>query len=138
MIKKLFLFNYNNIALLSNSLLFYRLIELSKLSAESIDRIFPLLKSVYKNSFNLDFYLNDLNEMFILKKDENIARKNNSIISKNKFLEELFGCEREKNLIKNGFIFNDDPNNGLIFYANDSFTFPKDSFSMVISFKLLE
>ena len=138
LIKKLFLFNYNNIALLSNSLLFYRLIELSKLSAESIDRIFPLLKSVYKNSFNLDFYLNDLNEMFILKKDENIARKNNSIITKNKFLEELFGCEREKNLIKNGFVFNDDPNNGLIFYANDSFTFPKDSFSMVISFKLLE
>ena len=138
LIKKLFLSNYNNIVLLSNSLLFYRLIELSKISLESINTIIPLLKIVYKYSFNLDFYLNDLSEQFLIKKDENIERKNNNIIAKNKFLEELFGCEREKNIIKNGFVFNDDPNNGIIFYVNDSFTFPKDSFSMVISFKFME
>ena len=136
-IKNLFLSNYNNIVLLSNSLLFYRLIELGKISLESINRIIPLLKMVYKFSFKLDFYLNDLSDQFLLKKDENLDRKNNNIISKNKFLEELFGCEKAK-IIKHGFVFNDNPNNGLVFYANDSFTFPKDNFSIVISFKLMD
>ena len=92
---------------------------------------------VYKFSFKLDFYLNDLSDQFLLKKDENLDRKNNNIISKNKFLEELFGCEKGK-IIKHGFVFNDNPNNGLVFYANDSFTFPKDNFSIVISFKLMD
>ena len=136
-IKNLFLFNYNNIVLLSNSLLFYRLIELGKISLESINRIIPLLKMVYKFQFKLDFYLNDLSDQFLLKKDENIERKNNNIICKNKFLEELFGCEKAQ-IIQHGFVFNDNPNNGLVFYANDSFNFPKDNFSIVISFKLMD
>ena len=135
-IKNLFLFNYNNIILLSNSSLFYRLIELGKISLEIINRIIPLLKIVYKFSFKVDFYLNDLSNQFLLKKGENIERKNNIIISKNKFLEELFGCEKVK-IIKNGFVFNDNPNNGLVFNANDSFIFPKENFSIVISFKLM-
>ena len=140
LIKNLFLYNYNNIFLLSNSLSFYRLIELGKISLESINRIIPLLKTVYKFSFKLDFYLNDLSEQFLLKKNENLERKNNNIISKNKFLEELFGCEKLKiqnSKINHGFVFNDNPNNGLVFYANDSFNFPKE-FSMVISFKLMK
>ena len=141
LIKNLFLYNYNNLILLSNSPLFYRLIELGKLSLECINRIIPLLKMVYKFSFKLDFCLNDLSEQFLLKKCENIERKNNNIICKNKFLEELFGCEKLKiknSKINHGFVFNDNPNNGLVFYANDSFNFPKDAFSMVISFKLMK
>ena len=137
LMKNLFLSNYNNIFLLSNSLLFYRMIELSEISPESINIIIPLLKKVYKYSFNFDFYLKDLRKQFSLRKEGNIERKNNNIISKNKFLEELFGCEREKNIIKNGFVFNDDPNNGLVFYVNESFSFPKESFSIVISFKFM-
>ena len=141
LIKNLFLSNYNNIFLLSNSLLFYQLIELSKISLESIHRIIPLLKIVFKFSFKLDYCFNDLSEQFLIKKGENIEKKNNNIIAKNKFLEELFGCEKMKDknsMIKHGFVFNDNPNNGLVFYSNDSFSFPKQSFSMVISFKLIK
>ena len=126
LIKKLFLSNYNNIFLLSNSLLFYRLIELSKISLESIHRIIPLLKTVFKFSFKIDYCFNDLSDQFLIKNGENIEKKNNNIIAKNKFLEELFGCEKmkEKNaMIKHGFVFNDNVNNGLVFYANDSFSF---------------
>ena len=47
-IDNLFLSNYNNKLLLSNSLLFYRLIELSQISLDCITNIIPILLKVYK------------------------------------------------------------------------------------------
>ena len=138
------LINYNNIYLLSNSLLFYRLIELSQVSLDCIVNIIPILMKVYKFNFNINYYLNDLNEQFILKKNENIISKNNNLISKNNFLFELFKYENltikeQKNLIiRNGFVFNDDINNGIILNNNDSFTLSNEHFSTVISFKLIK
>ena len=35
-------------------------------------------------------------------------------------------------------MFNDNINNGLVYYSNESFTFPSNSYSMVISFQLLK
>ena len=137
----LFLSNYNNIIQLSNYYIFYRLLELSKISLETIHTILPLFKAVFKFNFKLDFCFNDLSEQFLIKKGEDIEKKNNNIIAKNKLLEELFGSEKAKEvdyLIKNGFVFNDNINNGLVYYVNDSFTFPSQSYSMVISFKLLK
>ena len=143
-IKELFLNNCNNIYLLSNSLLFYRLLELSQISLDIIVNIIPVLIKVYKFNFNLNYLLNDLSSQFLLKKDEYIIRKNNNIIAKNNFLYELFKYEilstkeENNNIIKNGFVFNDKINNGIILYNNESFTFPNESFSSVISFKLLK
>ena len=138
------LINFNNIYLLSNSLLFYRLIELSQISLDCIVNIIPILMKVYKFNFNINYYLNDLNEQFLLKKNENIISKNNNIISKNNFLFELFKYENltikeQKNLIiRNGFVFNDNINNGIILNINDSFTLSNEHFSTVISFKLIK
>ena len=135
-------FTYNNIFLISNATSFYKLIELSQISLDCIDNIIPLLMKVYKFSFKIDNVLNDLSEQFLFKKNENINKKNNNIIAKNYFLYELFYYEylmgkEEKYLIKHGFVFNDNPNNGIILYNNNSFTFPNDSFSIVISFSLI-
>jgi len=143
-INELFLYNYNNLYLLSNYLLFYRLIELSQISLNSILYINPILMKVYKFNFKIDYYLNDLSEQFTLKKEEFIIRKNNNIIAKNNFLYELFKYEtlaikeQKDNIIKNGFVFNDNTNNGIILCNNDSFNFPNKSFSSVISFKLIK
>ena len=135
-------FTYNNIFLISNATSFYKLIELSQISLDCIDNIIPLLMKVYKFSFKIDYVLSDLSEQFLFKKNENINKKNNNIIAKNYFLYELFYYEylmvkEEKYLIKHGFVFNDNPNNGIILYNNDSFTFPNESFSIVISFSLI-
>ena len=136
--------NFNNIYLLSNSLLFYRLIELSQISLDCIVNIIPVLMKVYKFNFNLDFYLNDLSEQFILKKNESIISKNNNIISKNNFLYELFKYEnltikeQKKLIIRNGFAFNDNINNGVILKNNNSFILSNQHFSSVISIKLIK
>ena len=133
---------HNNIFLLSNFLSFYRLLELSQISFECIDNVIPLLKKVYKYNFKIEFCLNDLSEQFLLKENEKINQKNNNLIAKNQFLYNLFSFEnstnnKEKYLIKNGFLFNDNPNNGIILNNNNSFTFPNESFSIVISFCLI-
>ena len=141
-IDNLFLSNYNNKLLLSNSLLFYRLIELSQISLDCITNIIPILLKVYKYSFNIDYCLNDLSEQFLFKKNENINKKNNNIIAKNQFLYELFNLQNLKkqsqqySLIPNGFVFNDVIKNGVILFNNNSFYFPNESFSLVISFNL--
>ena len=119
LIKQLVLQNYNNINLLSNTLQFYRILELAKISLESINRLLPVLKMVYKFSFKYDYFLNDLSDQFLIKTGEDIEKKNKNIISKNIFLQELFGCEKYREhqlIIKHGFVFNDNPNNGLVFY----------------------
>ena len=142
-IDELILSNYNNIFLLSNSLLFYRLIELSQISLDCVSNIIPYLIKVYNFSFKIDFCLNDLSEQFLLKKGENINRKNNNIIAKNNFMHELFKyqnllIQEQKNpIIYHGFVFNDSPNNGIILYNNNSFIFPNESFSIAISFNLM-
>ena len=141
-IEELLLNNYNNAFLLSNSLLFYRLLELSQISLDCIVSVIPVLLKVYKFTFNIDYYLSDLSEQFLLKKNQNINKKNNNIISKNNFLYELFNLqnliiqEDKYSLIKNGFVFNDIKNNGVILFNNESFKFPNESFSIVISFNL--
>ena len=143
-ISDLFLNNYNNVFLLSNNLLFYRLIELSQISLDCIVCVIPILLKAYKFTFNIDYCLFDLSEQFLFKKNENIIKKNNNIIAKNKFLYELFNMqnliiqEKKYSLIPNGFIFNDIVNNGVILYNNNSFNFPQENFSMVISFELFK
>ena len=142
-IKEYFLNNYNNIHLLSNSFLFYQLIELSQLSLDNIRSITILLTKVYIFNFNINYFLNDLSDQFLLRKNECIIHKNNNIIAKSHFLYELFKYENftlkeQKNfIIKNGFFFNDDKDNGIILNNNGSFIFPNENFSSVISFKLL-
>ena len=133
---------HNNIFLLSNMLWFYRLLELSQISFECLDYVIPLLKKVYKYCFKIEYYLSDLSELFLLKENEKINQKNNNLIAKNHFLYHLFFFEnstinKEKYLIKNGFVFNDNPNNGIILNNNNSFDFPNESFSIVISFCLI-
>ena len=141
-IEEYLLINYNNFHLLSNSLLLYRLIELSQISLDCIINIIPPLMKVYKFNFNINYYLNDLNEQFILKKNDSIMSKNNNIIAKNKFLFELFKYEnltlkeQKKFIIRNGSVFNDNINNGIILNNNDSFVLANEHFSTVISFKL--
>ena len=142
-IDTLFLNNYNNNFLLSNSLLFYRLIELSQISLDCIVSVIPILLKVYNYSFNIDYCLNDLSDQFLFKKNENINKKNNNIIAKNQFLYDLFNLqnlsiqEKKFSLIPNGFVFNDVVDNGVILYNNKSFNFPNESFSLVISFNLM-
>ena len=133
---------HNNIFILSNLLSFYRLLELSQISFECIENVVPLLKKVYKYSFKIEYCLSDLSEQFLLKKNEKINQKNNNLIAKNHFLYHLFFFEnstinKEKYLIKNGFVFNDNPNNGIILNNNNSFSFPNESFSIVISICLI-
>ena len=142
-IDKYLLINYNNIYLLSNSLLLYRLVELGQISLDCLVNIIPILKKVYIFNFKINYFLNDLSEQFLLTKNENIIHKNNNIIAKNNFLFDLFRYENlilreQKNLIiKNGFIFNDNINNGIVLNNEDSFIFPNELFSSVISFKLI-
>ena len=143
LIEKHLLINFNNIYLLSNTMLLYRLIELGQISLDYLVHIIPILRKVYKFNFKINYFLNDLSEQFLLKKNENIIRKNNNIIAKNNFLYELFRYEnliiKEQNnlIIKNGFIFNNNINNGIILNNEDSFIFPNEHFSSVISFKLI-
>ena len=143
LIDDLLLNNYNNNYLLSNSYLFYRLIELGQISLDCLTFIIPSLLKVYKFTFNIDYCLNDLSEQFLLKDFENINKKNNNIIAKNYFLYELFKLqnlifqEEKFSLIPHGFVFNDNPNNGIIVLNNNSFKIP-ESFSIVISFKLIK
>jgi len=132
---------HNNFFLLSNMLSFYRLLELSQISFECIENLIPLLKKVYKYSFKIEYCLSDLSEQFILKENEKINQKTNNLISKNYFLYELFFYENstinKEKLIQNGFVFNDNPNNGIILKNNNSFDFPNESFSIVVSFCLI-
>ena len=143
-IKDYFFNNYNNIHLLSNSFLFYEFIELSQISIDLLPTITNLLSKIYKFNFNIDYCLNDLSDQFLLRKNESIVKKNNNIISKSNFLFELFKYENlalkeQKNFfIRNGFVFNDNIENGIILNNNDSFIFPNESFSTVISFKLIK
>ena len=142
-IDNLLLNNYNNCFLLSNSLFFYRLIELSQISLDCIVNIIPYLLKVYKFTFKISFCLNDLSEQFLFKKKEDINKKNNNIIAKNNFMFELFklqnlaALEEKNSIINHGFVFNDNPNNGIILYNYNAFNFPNESFSIVIAFNLM-
>jgi len=71
----LFLSNYNNLIQLSNSYIFYRLLELSKISLETINTILPIFKAVFKFNFKLDFLFDDLSEQFLIKKAKTSRKK---------------------------------------------------------------
>ena len=71
----LFLENYNNLIQLSNYYIVYRLLELSKISLETINTILPIFKNVFKFNFKLDFLFDDLSEQFLIKKGEDIEKK---------------------------------------------------------------
>ena len=71
----LFLSNYNNLIQLSNYYIFYRLLELSKISLETINTILPIFKAVFKFNFKLDFLFDDLSEQFLIKKAKTSRKK---------------------------------------------------------------
>ena len=135
--------NVNNSFILSKNDKLFKLIELCKISDEQINIIIPLLTNVYINRFNIDYILNDLSEQFVIENNENLINKTNYLISKDTFLYGLFSKEEEKKneiLIKNGFMFNNSESNGIICYLsnNQSKNFPKDGFTLVTSFCLME
>ena len=135
--------NVNNSFILSKNDKLFKLIELNIISDEQINIIIPLLTNVYANRFNIDYILNDLSEQFIIENNENLINKTNYLISKDTFLYGLFSKEEEKKneiSIKNGFMFNNSKDNGIICYLsnNQSKKFPKDGFTLVTSFCLME
>ena len=135
--------NINNCFILSQNDKLFKLIELCIISNEQINIIIPLLTNVYRNRFNINYILNDLSEQFIKENNENLINKTNYFISKDTFLYGLFSKEKEQKneiLIKNGFMFNNSEANGIICYLsnNQSKKFPKDGFTLVTSFCLME
>ena len=139
----LFKNNYNIVFILSKNNYFFKLIELCKISDEISSAIIPLLIFVYKNKFNINYIFGDLSEQFVLNSNENITSKTNYLIAKNIFLNMLFSQEenqRDEISIKNGFVFNNIENNGIACYTEspESIKFPKDGFSIVISFCLMK
>ena len=141
LLNKIILQNPNNIYLLSKNSLFFNLIELSQISYDLNKIIIPLLISVYKFHFNIDYIFDSLSKLFLLNKNyEKIENKTFSLISKNLFLAELFKQERaalkdEEIFIPNGFYFNDFPENGIISNPLKKFPNNLNGYSIVVSFK---
>ena len=143
-IEKIFLKNnINNIFILSRNQYFFKLIQLCKISEEKISNlIIPLLINIYKNKFSIDYIFDDLSQQFLLNINENIFSKTKYLMSKNVFLNMLFFQEEKRNdeiSIKDGFIFNNSKNNGIICFSSNTrgIRFPKDGFSIVVSFCLM-
>ena len=141
-INKYILINFNNKSVLSRNKKFYDLIALSQVtSLYMTSKIIKLIVDVYKHKLNIDYVLDDLSEQFLYKtKKETISNKTNLLIAKNILLNDLFENEKaslkEENIfIKNGFYFNDHPDNGI--YCDPINKFPKDGYSIVISFRLM-
>ena len=141
-INKYILINFNNKIILSRNKKFYDLIALSQItSLDSTSKIIKLIIDVYKHKLDIDYVLDDLSDQFLYKtKKETISNKTNLLIAKNIFLNELFEKEKisfkEENIfIKNGFYYDDYPNNGI--YCDPINEFPKNGYSIVISFRLM-
>ena len=139
----LFKNNFNFIFILSRNNFFFKLIELCKISDAITSTIIPLLIFVYKNKFDINYIFEDLSEQFILNSNENINSKTNYLMAKNTFLNMLFSQEenqRDEISINNGFVFNNIENNGIVCYTEspESIKFPKDGFSITISFCLMK
>lgn len=143
-INKYIIINFNNKSILSRNKKVYDLISLTQItSLDLTPKIIALIIDVYKHRFNIDYILDDLSEQFLYKtKAETISNKTNLLIAKNIFLNRLFEKEKEplneENIfIKDGFYFNDFPNNGI--YCEPMNKFPKenDGYSIVISFRLM-
>ena len=142
-LNKIILKNKNNIYFLSNNRILFDLIELSQISIELSKTIVPLLITVYKHHFNIDFVFDYLSEQFIFRKSsENVIDKTNSLITKNIFLDELFKLEKsivrnnDDIFIPNGFYFNDFEKNGIICKPIKKFPNNSNGYSIVISFQL--
>ena len=143
-INKNILTNFNNLCLLSRNKIFYNLIGVSQIVSPSLtSKIIKSLVKVYEHKFNLDFVFDDLSEQFLYKTEkETITDKTKLLIAKNVFLNELFEKEKitlkeEDIFIKNGFCFNDCPNNGIICEPLNKFTHENDGYSIVVSFRLI-
>ena len=134
--------NINNNFILSKNEHAFQLIELTKISNKLSDSINHFLVRIYKNKFNINYIFNDLSEQFTLQNDEKIENLTNYLITKNLFLNELFLMEEQNEnefSINNGFIFNNDEQNGIICssFDNRPKNFPNEGFSIVISFCLM-
>ena len=139
----LFKNNFNIIFILSKNNYFFKLIELCKISDEISSTIIPLLIFVYKNKFNINYIFGDLSEQFVLNSNENIISKTNCLMAKNVFLNMLFSQEenqKDEISINNGFVFNNIEYNGITCFTEspESIKFPKDGFSIAISFCLMK
>ena len=135
--------NINNNFILSRDDNTFKLIKLCKISDEIFNIIMPLLIRIYKNQFNIDYIYNDLSEQFTLKYNEETKKLTNYLKAKNLFLNELFLQEENINneyFINSGFIFDNNEKNGIICSLSDNSgkSFPKDGFSIVISFCLMK
>ena len=135
--------NINNIFILSKNQYFFKLIELCRISEEKISNIIiPLLINIYKNKFKIDYIFDDISQQFLLNIKENVSAKTKYLMAKIVFLNMLF-LQEEKKLdditIKNGFIFNNSKNNGIICSSQNvkGIKFPKEGFSIVVSFCLI-
>ena len=141
-INQYILINFNNKIILSRNKRFYDLISLSQVTSLGLtSKIIQLIVDVYKHKLDIDYALDDLSDQFLYNtKKETISNKTNLLIAKNIFLNELFEKEkvsfREENIfIKNGFYFDDCPNNGI--FCDPINVFPKNGYSIVISFRLM-
>ena len=139
----LFKNNFNIIFILSKNNYFFKLIELCKISDEISSTIIPLIIFVYKNKFNINYIFGDLSEQFVLNSNENIISKTNCLMAKNVFLNMLFSQEenqKDEISINNGFVFNNIEYNGITCFTEspESIKFPKDGFSIAISFCLMK
>ena len=139
--------NHNNIFRMTCNDTFMKLLDLCQISLDCIGPVTQLLIKIYKFRFKTDYCLQDLSDQFILKNYENIYNKNSNLIAKNHFMyelfkyENLFAKEEDDYIINNGFMFNNVKNNGILLInsienKNES-TFPNESFSLVISFRLM-
>ena len=133
--------NFPNKYLLARKKSIYNLIYLSKIASVSVTtKITKLLVLVYVYEFNVDYILDDLSEQFLYRiKKESLSNKTNLLIAKNIFLNDLL--EKEKSLlkgeevfIKDGFFFNDCPNNGIICDSVNKFPNENDGYSIVYIF----
>ena len=109
---------------------------------EIYEIIRPFLIRIYKNKINFDYIFNDLSEQFTLHNNEKTESLFNYLNAKNSFLSDLFYKDEHSNqdiLINRGFIFNEDDKNGIICSLSNNITknFPKEGFSLIISFCLM-
>jgi hypothetical protein len=136
--------NFNNKNILARNKMMYNLIELSQITSNyTTSKIIKLLVNIYAYKLKIDYVFDDLSEQFLHKiKKESLQNKTNLLMAKNYFLHELL--EKEKSLlqeenvfIKNGFFFNDCPNNGISCDSINKFPNENDGDSIVVSFRLM-
>ena len=133
--------DYESFLTLSNNKCLYKLLELNQILKKNMKNIFSFLVKIYKFNFDINLPLLDLNNLFILKKNENIITKIENLQNRNDFFTELLDSEREsivsngKIIINSGFYFNGQKGSGINITINKIID---NSFTLAISFLILE